>query len=275
MTGAAIAELMKLVRHRATWGLVWIFPLGVVVIFLLSLAFHNAGFNARGMMQPTAASWIAGTATVWKVAAGPGRFLIGAFTALAFGGEYGWNTWKLIVPHRRRLELIAAKYVVVLGLLMMSVAVAAALSVLFGFIGSSLNGGGLPQGVDAGSLLIVQARAALATLLSILLTMGYASVGAIVMRSTLAGAIVAVAAVVAEGILGAVAPLLNPTLFLLLPTYHLRNLESWIETGAAAVQLLSSGLVQSPWPQSLIDVGGWIILLFAITVVVFERQDLN
>jgi ABC-2 type transport system permease protein len=162
MTGALIAELMKLVRHRATWGLVWIFPLGVTAVFLLGLAFRYsaATFAHGGFMPPTAASWIASTAAVWKVAgSGPGRFLVGAFTALAFGGEYGWNTWKLIVPHRRRLELIAAKYLVVLGLLLASIGLGAVLSVLFGALGSSLNGAGLPEGIDLGSLLVVQARA--------------------------------------------------------------------------------------------------------------------
>ena len=29
-----------------------------------------------------------------------GRYLICAFVAVVFAGEYGWNTWKLIVPHR-------------------------------------------------------------------------------------------------------------------------------------------------------------------------------
>jgi ABC-2 type transport system permease protein len=278
MTGALIAELMKLVRHRATWGLVWIFPLGVTAVFLLGLAFRYsaATFAHGGFMPPTAASWIASTAAVWKVAgSGPGRFLVGAFTALAFGGEYGWNTWKLIVPHRRRLELIAAKYLVVLGLLLASIGLGAVLSVLFGALGSSLNGAGLPEGIDLGSLLVVQARAALTTLLPILLSMGYASAGAIVLRSTLGGAIVSIAAVVVEGILGAAAPLLNPTLFLALPTYHLRNLASWIETGAPAGQLLSSGLVQLGWPQSLLDIAAWTILLFGLTAIVFERQDLN
>lgn len=277
MTGALTAEFMKLVRHRATWGLVWIFPLGVIAFFLLSLAVHPTGglsINGR-IMQPTATIWMAGTAAVWKVAgSGPGRFLIGAFTALAFGGEYGWNTWKLIVPHRRRMELIGAKHLVVLGLLMASVAFAAVLSVVFGFIGSLLNGG-LPDGVDAGALLIVQSRAALTTLIAILLTMGYASAGAIVLRSTLGGAIVSIAAVVIEGVLGAAAPLLNPTLFLSLPTYHLKNLDSWIETGAAAIQPLSTGLEQAAWPQSLIVVAAWTVLLFALAAIVFEQQDLN
>ena len=169
MKGALIAELMKLIRHRATWGLVWIFPLGVTVLFLLGLAFrHTSGTFVHGvLMRPTAASWIASTAVVWKVAAsGPGRFLVGAFTALAFGGEYGWNTWKLIVPHRRRLELIAAKYLVVLGLLMFSIGVGAALSVVFGFVGSVVNGDGMPEGIDFGSLVMVQARTALAALFS-------------------------------------------------------------------------------------------------------------
>ncbi len=277
MMGAVAAEAMKLVRHRATWGLVWIFPLGVVIVALLSLALPHGHSRLGHLGSPTLPPqiWIAGTTTIWKVAAsGPGRFLVGAFTALAFGGEYGWNTWKLIVPHGRRPVLIAAKYGVVLGLFIASWALAAALSVILGLLVASI-GDGAPSGITLAALATAHAHAALPALGSTLLTMGYASVGAVVLRSTPGGAIVAVAAVVVEGLAGLIAPLINPMLFLSLPTYHLRNLQSFIETGGPASQLLSSGVTQGPWCVSLAVLGAWIVGLYAIAAVVFERQDLN
>ncbi len=278
MMGALTAEVLKLLRHRAMWGLVWIFPLGVTLIFLLGLAFHHAHgtMGPSGLMQPAAGVWIAGTIMIWKGAAsGPGRFFVGAFTALAFGGEYGWNTWKLIVPHRRRLQLIGAKYLAASGLMMLSFAMSAALAIAFSAISASLNDGGLPPGIELGALASAHEHEALVTLISTLLTMGYASAGAIILRSTMGGAIIAVAAVVLEGLAGAIAPFMNPTLFLCLPSYHLSSLSHWIETGASSVQLLSTGPVNEPWLTSLAWIAAWTVTLFAATAVIFDRQDLN
>jgi ABC-2 type transport system permease protein len=62
--------------------------------------------------------WLDNAADFWDApSSGLVRMLVGAFIAVVFAGEYGWNTWKLIVPHRSRTTLIAAKYVVSLGLL--------------------------------------------------------------------------------------------------------------------------------------------------------------
>ncbi|MFV4733723.1 hypothetical protein ACNJUX_21360, partial [Mycobacterium tuberculosis] len=98
-------------------------------------------------------------------------------------------------------------------------------------------------GITLDAILRVHAAAALSTLASTLLTVGYASAAAIAMRSMVGGTIAAVAAVTIEGLLGLFAPLLDRNLYLALPTYQLHNLQTWIKTGLAAAQPLPSGLV--------------------------------
>lgn len=276
MRGVLTAEVLKLTRHRAIWGLVWIFPLGIVAIYLFA-QFVRATHPAIPHRGPeTADKWIADLAVSWMIAESAfGRYLIAAFAALAFGGEYGWNTWKLIAPHRRRAALIAAKFIVVVGLLMLAFILAAILLLGLGALSSLTRPEPMPAGITLDAILRVHAAAALSTLASTLLTVGYASAAAIAMRSMVGGTIAAVAAVTIEGLLGLFAPLLDRNLYLALPTYQLHNLQTWIKTGLAAAQPLPSGLVQLSWTVSLGVVGAWIVGLWALTFVLFERQDLN
>ena len=113
MLSALSAEATKLSRHKATWFLVWIYPLGILALLLLGMAIESA--QPVGPSRPqSAASWISNTSFIWFVpASGFGRYLIAAYLAVAIAGEYSWNTWKLVVPHRSRTALLAAKLVTV------------------------------------------------------------------------------------------------------------------------------------------------------------------
>jgi hypothetical protein len=98
MLDAISAEATKLLRHRATWFLVWIYPFGMTVAFLLSILVFLGGDGKPGAPM-SAAKWIDQTTVIWFVP-GVASALIGAYAALVFAGEYSWNTWKLVVPHR-------------------------------------------------------------------------------------------------------------------------------------------------------------------------------
>ena len=62
------AEALKFRRHRATWGLVWIWPIGLVVIWLLAIGVDLANGEAEAGPVPTAAGWIADAVGFWSVA---------------------------------------------------------------------------------------------------------------------------------------------------------------------------------------------------------------
>ena len=280
------AERLKLARHRATWFLVWVYPIGIALLLLAYAFWEVASGGPPEMPGPpqTAASWMREGTFVWQGPAGTfGRYMLAAFTAVAFGGEYGWNTWKLVVPHRGRVALIAGKYLMVLGLLLAGMVLGALVTVLGAFLVAPLDADPLPQGIGVMGLLEAHGRAALKMLPAVLLTLAYASAGAVLTRSTLAGAIIAIVLVTAEAVFGQVAPMLAMVvapkvlepLYHALPSYHLANLGTWIDSGRALGVPMPSGRVAHPWAVSLAVLTAWVGGLVALTVLAFRRQDLN
>jgi hypothetical protein len=280
MIGVLQAETLKLLRHRGIWGLLWIMPIGMVLIWILAVVLrltHVIGENDI-RMPIDAARWISGTAITWNAATYPwARWLVGGFAALAFAGEYRWSTWKLIVPHRDRLLLIGSKYLVVLALAMVAFTLNAVLSILTSVVDSVILGPAMPEGIGFGALLSAHILGFFAVLLSTLQTIAYAAAGGLLLRSTLAGAILAIVAVTLERMTGISSPaliLMPEWLPMVAPGYHLDNLQSWIVTGRAAPLPLLSGAVQLAWAKSV----GVLLLglgaLIGATCWSFRRQDL-
>lgn len=272
------AERIKLLRHRASWFLVWIFPIGIsAVIAGVTIYEMIKGLPPEPGPPDTAASWIEDTTFPWQISANTvGRYLLAAFTAIAFGGEYGWNTWKLVGPHRGRGALFGAKYLTVLALIATSLALAALLATAGLWINGALTSDPVPAGVELTALLAAQARAALVTGLTVLLTVAYASAGAVLTRSTIAGLVIAIVAITVESLVGQLGSrFLNPTVFQMLPSYHLNNLASWVLGGKALAQKFPQTVVSLHWGWSLASYALWTGGLIALTVGAFRRQDLN
>src|ERR1044072_6501706 len=237
MLDSISAELLKFRRHRATWGLVWLWPIGVTLILALAIAIQVAkGEVGHGA---TLASWIDDAADFWNIPLDAlGRYLAGAFVAIVFAGEYGWNTWKLIVPHRARHSLIAAKYVVALGLLICGFTLGAAMFNLLNWFKDLATGTPIPTGITAGALLKAHGLAGLAALASILFTVAYTSLAAILTRSTIAALVIRLVIPTLERLFRFFAPILENFapgliggLFRVLPGYHLANLSEWLTEG--------------------------------------------
>ncbi|HVQ07172.1 MAG TPA: ABC transporter permease [Allosphingosinicella sp.] len=283
MIDAISAEALKFRRHRATWGLVWIWPIGVVLLWLLAIAIDLAKGGPSGDGPASAAGWIANSVDFWSLPAQPiGRYLLGAFVAVVFAGEYGWNTWKLIVPHRARSTLIAAKYVVALALLACGFTLAAIMFNLFGWIEDLATGDRIPAGIAAGALLQAHALAALAAVGPVLLTTAYVSLAAILTRSTVAALVIGLVVTTLEQLFRVYAPVLAfqapglvGALYQALPGYHLANLGSWIGEGQALVVAFPSGPFSMAPTASLAILAAWILGLTALTFRVFRRQDIN
>jgi ABC-2 type transport system permease protein len=281
MLDAISAEAMKFRRHRATWGLVWIWPLGV--IFILTVAIIVQVAKGEVGRPETAASWIDDAADFWQVAAEPmGRYLICAFVAVVFAGEYGWNTWKLIVPHRARNSLIAAKYVVALALLICGFTLAALLFNLLNWLKDLATGTPIPAGITAGALLKVHGLAGLTALASILFTMAYSSLAAILTRSTIAALVIGLVITTVERLFRFFAPMLEPhlpgligLLYQILPGYHLANLGEWLTEGQVLTVAFPSGPFSMAPSASLAILAAWTIGLILLTFRAFRRQDIN
>ena len=281
MLDSISAELLKFRRHRATWGLVWIWPIGVTLLLSLAIAIQVAKGEVGGVA--TTASWIDDAADFWNIPLDAlGRYLSGAFVAIVFAGEYGWNTWKLIVPHRARHSLIAAKYVVALGLLICGFTLGAAMFNLLNWLKDLATGTPIPAGITAGALLKAHGLAALAALASILLTAAYTSLAAILTRSTIAALVISLVITTVERLFRFFAPMLENLapglvggLYRVLPGYHLANLGEWLTEGHVLVVPFPSGLFSMAPGASFVIVAAWILGLMALTFRVFRRQDIN
>ncbi|HEY0116570.1 MAG TPA: hypothetical protein VGB54_12710 [Allosphingosinicella sp.] len=284
MLSAISAEALKLRRHRATWLLVWIFPIGLLAIGLLGIGIELAKGGPPAPGAPELSKWLEDAAGFWSAPSnGLVRYLICAFAAVVFGGEYGWNTWKLIVPHRARRTLIAAKYVVSIALLYAAFVAAALIMTGLNWAEDLLSGDPIPQGVTLGALAEAHWLGFLASLAPVLLSVGYASFASIMTRSTTAALVVGVVVVTLEQLFRGFGPLLSfylpgPVEFLYqaLPGYHVANLGSWIVGGEAiSVPFPSGTLINYGWAASLAIVAAWVVALVALTFVRFRRQDIN
>jgi ABC-2 type transport system permease protein len=283
MLDAISAEAIKFTRHRATWGLVWIWPIGLFVIGLVAIAVGLLNPSVADSGGGNAAGWISDAVAFWRVPGqGLGRYVIGAFVAVVFAGEYGWNTWKLIVPHRARSGLIAAKYVVALALLACGFALGAMVFNLIGWAEDVFTGDPIPSGIELGALATAHGRGALAAIAPLLLTTAYVSFAAILTRSTVAALMIGFFITTAEQLFRTFAPLFEPyapplirALYQALPGYHVVNVGGWITTGELLETPFASGPYSASFALSLAIVAGWIALLVGLTFWRFRRQDIN
>ena len=283
MLDAISAETLKFSRHRATWGLVWVWPLLVLVIGMIAIGVGIAqgGSNSEG--NATAAGWLANKTGFWNVPAHAfGRYLIGAFIAVVFAGEYGWNTWKLIVPHRSRSTLIAAKYVAALMLVTIGFASAAFLFNAMAWMIDVVLGNPVPDGVTAGAIARAHGLGAAAAIAPVLITVAYVSLAAILTRSSVAALVIGLVATTVDQVFRGLAPMLEPyapllvnLLYPVLPGYHTANIANWLSTGEVLEVPFAAGPFSTPVGASIGVWAAWTAVLVALTFWSFRRQDIN
>ena len=281
MLEALSAEALKMRTHKATWFLVWLFPIAFTIILTIAIVTGGAGGAPPGQ---TAADWIGNTVVIWFVPNNAvGRYLICAFVAVVFAGEYGWNTWKLIVPHRRRTPLVAVKYALIVILFAISFALTAAITTGLTWVNDVVTGSTTPAGVTAASVLDGHWTAARAAVAPMLISIGYASLAAILTRSTIAALVVAIVATSVEQVIFNFGPALSVQfhsvvwpLYHALPGHHLANLSEFIRTGAALKREFPGGaVVELAGTTSLAVLLAWTAGLWGATFAAFRRQDIN
>jgi ABC-2 type transport system permease protein len=284
MLSVLSAEVLKLRRHRATWMLVWIFPIGAVIIPLIAILGQLAQGSPPAPGTPDLNRWLENAADFWDLPqSGLARFLISGFVGVVFAGEYGWNTWKLIVPHRSRAALLAAKYAVTFGLLYLAFLVAAPIVTGLTWLEDSLTGDPIPEGITAGGILWAHALGLVAGLPTVLFTIALVSLAAILTRSTTAAIIIGIVWVTLEQLFQTFAPPLSmyltsliELLYQVLPGYHLANIGEWLSEGEGlSVPFPSGTLISYGWAESLAVMAAWVVGLVALTFWRFQRQDIN
>ncbi|HEX8239437.1 MAG TPA: ABC transporter permease [Allosphingosinicella sp.] len=282
MLEALSAEALKMRTHKATWFLVWGFPIFFTIIMLLMIGAGMAGLDKPE--QPNLHSWLENVTLIWFIPNNAvGRYLLSAFVAVVFAGEYGWNTWKLIVPHRRRPSLIAAKYALVIILFAISFILTATLLTGLAFADDLLTGDTVPAGLNAGVIWAEHGKVALAAVAPVLIAIGYASLAAVLTRSTIAALVIAIVATTVEQMISNFGPALSvyfPSivwpLYHVLPGHHIANLTEFIREGKTLVREFPGGrVVDLGWTASLAVIVAWLAALWGATFAAFSRQDIN
>lgn len=283
MLDAVRAEALKFRRHRGTWLMVWIFPIVMALLASIQIG-HDLFVGPRNpAAAPDARAWLAQSTILWRMPLNSGgRFLIAGFAALVFASEYGWNTWKLIVPARARWQLMASKWVVSVGFVIMALA-AATLIILAGDFARTLTGGSMiPAGVTAGALLHAQGQALLHATVPILYTVAWAGLFAVLTSSLLATVALSIAMILLESMLlpilllaSGYAPWLTGLLMKLLPFYHMANFIGSSSGQAVALPLSNGEILAADWQVSLFAVFAWTGIAAAAAIARFRRQDIN
>ncbi|MHA4838194.1 ABC transporter permease subunit [Sphingopyxis sp. MSC1_008] len=282
MIDAMTAEALKLRGHRATWLMVLIYPIVFLLFVLVQLVTDMTG-TAGGAQAPTAALWIEQSHLVWGAPlSSGGRFLIAGFAAVVFAGEYGWNTWKLVIPARARWQLLAAKWIATIILLLAAFAAADLLGLLGSVLRPLAGGPAIPAGVSLSDVAQAHAAAAAHAVLPILYTVVLAGLLAVLTSSILATAGLSVATILLEQLFPSIAffaygyaPALTPALAQLLPFYHVTNLVAWAGGSGATIPLGANATIAAPQIVSLAALLGWTAACGALTIYRFGRQDLN
>jgi ABC-type transport system involved in multi-copper enzyme maturation permease subunit len=246
-----------------------------------------------GLRQDETLLWTEQAISMWNFPNNPvGRLILLGFTAVVFAGEYQWQTWKNVVPRNRRAALILIKFLalgvfVVLAFSLMSVLWTAGWAVLT-HIADAPYGPRVTWAVlqDFGEDYALAAGLAFT---STLIAAGYAALAAMVTRSILGGVIAGFALTFAEN-LSIVALMLIGWfldiprivhLYRLTPGYNLINVASWINENAPNTMRpfeegKYSGIVFSDSLEfSLAILALWVFGLIALTVFLFQRQDIT
>lgn len=283
MTDAISAELLKLLRLRATWLLAWIYPI-MLALLTLGILFYGVASGRPPSEAASATKWSLDSANFWLFPQSTfGRYLVASFAVFCTASEYGWNTWKLIVPARARWQLLSAKLVATFFLLFTAFVAADLIALTGAAMNAAIVGPPIPDAVSAGLLARDHLHGLASVAAPTLYTIALATCLSVVTRSALAALLVSVALITLEGLLPLAAifaygyaPALTHLLAEALPFYHLANIKSWFQEGTALLLPLgASAKLSGGLALSLLVTGIWTILFAGGAILQFNRQDLD
>lgn len=231
-----------------------------------------------------------------------GRLTVVGVAAVIFGGEYQWRTWKNIVPRRPRLQIMAAKYVTLGAVIVLTFAVmSVVLTAGFGAVTLAVGGsyGPAPTGGVLGDFVKRYGIRAGLTFVETLIVGAITALLAMRGRSVLAGALGGLVVLFIDSLLpvglSALAVLFTSSAWVeplrLRFTYNLANVAAILQGGAPQPPLPfvsgeTPGLVAGPGLNmlavepnslglSLAIIAAWLVGLVGLTLWLFQRQDLT
>jgi ABC-2 type transport system permease protein len=264
------SEAYKLSKNRSAWFWGFAFPAIVALILGLGAAIFMHSQDMIRLMPINMAGQLL------KAVADAGspltQLLVLVPAASLFGGEYRWETWRLLIPRNSRFNLLTAKIVVF--------AVGCALAVLLlglsslvasGFM-ALINGNHLTwdPGARFGLNLLGQFAVSWAQLMA---AGAVAALIGVITRSNVGAIIVPILFGIVQSILGGLARMdpehLAPLRLLGLPGLASDILHNYVAGNVAPMN--GHALAQ----ESAVTMALWIISGFGLALLYFSRQDLS
>jgi hypothetical protein len=278
------AEWRKIQGNRyAVIFLLWIFPVMALVMVVGAILFALFSADYRTAIEQWDVTWTGRFLETWSIPNNElGRFVILAFTAVVFAGEYQYGTWKNMIPRQPRARLILNKFLtigvfVVVAFIAMSLIAGVGTGIVNSIAGVSY--GPEPSGEVVGEFTGDYLTQMSITLVSTFIATAYAAFGAMIARNILGGLVIGGLFQLGES--GLLAPLalvrliFNIDLFWLYqytPSYNLANIGSLLGGGDGATIM---DMVPHALPLSMLIVAVWVVGLVTLTVVLFRRQDVT
>jgi ABC-2 type transport system permease protein len=151
LAGAFRGELYRTLRNGSP--LFWAYCAVPLVMILMALVVElSVGLDvskARGM-RPFADVAVAPLATAGNPIA---HLFYAVGAATLFGGEYRWETWRLLAPRNRRSRLVGAKFLVFALLVAASLLAGLAATLAVRLLGAAVDGFSLGWKADGATLL--------------------------------------------------------------------------------------------------------------------------
>ena len=268
LADAIAAERFRLLRDRT--ALFWGFGFMPLVGFFLAIGgdlfvrnivkrpFPGASIDLAGQVIRALENGASTMAALF--------LMIGAASILA--GDYRWETWRLRTPRNSRVNLLAAKLIVIGEAIMWSLVLTVVLTLVAAVIGAAING----KAIVASALGLSEiAGVFVVTWLEAMSLAALAACVAVVARSPMAAVVVCLVVRFVQSILaGALGMAPDPTWkALAIPAYAADLLRAFVSAPSHAA--MDGG----PAGWALLVLLSWIAALTAGAVLLFQRQDLT
>jgi len=286
LADAFAAERLRFFKARGTlfWSLCFV-PIISVMLGLLQ-GFTLRMVNVKASSQGTRDLDLIRTPVAFleqavDAVSGSNFFIMQLFFLIAgsaiLAGDYRWETWRFLTPRNTRTNLLLAKLATfgvatVIGLALLAVG-----GMLAGLVSAGLTGGPVTWAKPEGYTLTQFAGIFAIAWLEMMALGALAAVIAVATRAGLAALLVPVGVWIFQGFFvslvskGFESQLRPPLQYMAgLPVLDADLLKAAL---TPAAELGTAGPVN--WPVALVALIGWIVVLTALAVWLFKRQDLT
>ena len=289
MNNLVRAEWRKATGNTVLVGCtIWLYPLMGVALLILFAFLLVADPNFAELYRENVPNWTEYALFGWNAVfeeLGVFRLPLLGFIAYVFANEYQLNTWKSVLPGNRRVQVLGAKFLavalfVVLALSVQSLVVTIGVGILNLVMGLPYPPALTPSNI--GEFLVEFILIGMLSFVTMIMLAGLAAFLAVSTRSvafSVAGTLIAslletVAVRIPVGLLVNQFDFENVIyLYLVLPTYNISNIRSFIDTGKPYEYLLTPDGPQFPLWLSIAILTGWTVLLTVSSMRIFSRQD--